>query len=71
MNTALLEKNNAVKKFPHLRNALILFIIEAQINRSISMSEGLQVVMSPVQMAAVLSDNTLTEAETLQNRLLG
>lgn len=35
------------------------------------MSEGLQVVMSPVQMAAVLSDNTVTEAETLQNRLLG
>ncbi|RSB28006.1 hypothetical protein EGK68_20970 [Enterobacter cloacae] len=35
------------------------------------MSEGLQVVMSPVQMAAVLSDKTVTEAETLQNRLLG
>ena len=35
------------------------------------MSEGLQVVMSPVQMAAVLSDKTVTEAETMQNRLLG
>jgi hypothetical protein len=27
--------------------------------------------MSPVQLAAVLSDKTVTEAETLQNRLLG
>ncbi|MGP3593101.1 RNase A-like domain-containing protein [Vagococcus sp. WN89Y] len=35
------------------------------------MSEGLQIVMSPVQMAAVLSDKTVTEAETMQNRLLG
>lgn len=35
------------------------------------MSNGLQVVMSPVQLAAVLSDETVTEAETLQNRLLG
>jgi len=35
------------------------------------MSEGLQIVMSPVQLAAVLSHKTVTEAETLQNRLLG
>ncbi len=35
------------------------------------MSDGLQVVMSPVQLAAVMSDKTVTEAETLQNRLLG
>nr|WP_270221072.1 RNase A-like domain-containing protein [Kosakonia cowanii] len=35
------------------------------------MSDGLQIVMSPVQMAAVLSDKTVTEAETMQNRLLG
>lgn len=35
------------------------------------MSEGLQIVMSPVQLAAVLSDKTVTEAETMQNRLLG
>lgn len=35
------------------------------------MSEGLQVVMSPVQLAAVLSEKTVTEAETMQNRLLG
>ncbi|AMO49183.1 Orf24 [Enterobacter sp. FY-07] len=35
------------------------------------MSEGLQVVMSPVQLAAVLSDKTVTEAETIQNRLIG
>ncbi|MCR4457246.1 MULTISPECIES: RNase A-like domain-containing protein [Pseudescherichia] len=35
------------------------------------MSDKLQVVMSPVQLAAVLSDKTVTEAETLQNRLLG
>lgn len=35
------------------------------------MSDKLRVVMSPVQLAAVLSDKTVTEAETLQNRLLG
>jgi hypothetical protein len=35
------------------------------------MSEGLQVVMSPVQLAAVLSDKTITKADTMQNRLLG
>ncbi len=35
------------------------------------MSDGLQIVMSPVQLAAVLSDETVTEAETMQNRLLG
>ena len=35
------------------------------------MDNGLQVLMSPVQLAAVLSDETVTQAETLQNRLLG
>ncbi|WP_318011315.1 hypothetical protein [Brenneria tiliae] len=35
------------------------------------MEEGLQIVMSPVQLAAVLSDKTVTEAETVSNRLLG
>lgn len=32
---------------------------------------GMVVVMSPVQLAAVLSDKSVTEAETLSNRLLG
>ncbi|EPF6317485.1 RNase A-like domain-containing protein [Enterobacter cloacae] len=32
---------------------------------------GITVVMSPVQLAAVLSDKSVTEAETLSNRLLG
>jgi hypothetical protein len=32
---------------------------------------GMAVVMSPVQLAAVLSDKSVTEAETLSNRLLG
>jgi len=32
---------------------------------------GISIVMSPVQLAAVLSDKTVTEAETLSNRLLG
>lgn len=32
---------------------------------------GMRIVMSPVQLAAVLSDKTVTEAETLSNRLLG
>ncbi|EMJ5882931.1 hypothetical protein HV357_01340 [Enterobacter cloacae] len=32
---------------------------------------GMTVVMSPVQLAAVLSDKSVTEAETLSNRLLG
>ena len=31
----------------------------------------MRIVMSPVQLAAVLSDKTVTEAETLSNRLLG
>ncbi|CPR14737.1 hypothetical protein JMY81_08120 [Brenneria goodwinii] len=35
------------------------------------MSEKLQVALSPVQLAAVLSDQSVTEAETLSNRLLG
>ncbi len=32
---------------------------------------GITIVMSPVQLAAVLSDKTVTEAETLSNRLIG
>lgn len=32
---------------------------------------GMRIVMSPVQLAAVLSDKTVTEAETLSNRLPG
>ena len=32
---------------------------------------GMTVVMSPVQLAAVLSDKSVPEAETLSNRLLG
>lgn len=35
------------------------------------MDTGLQFAISPVQLAAVLADRTLTEAETLSNRLLG
>jgi hypothetical protein len=35
------------------------------------MENEFQVLMSPVQLAAVLSDETVTQAETLQNRLLG
>lgn len=35
------------------------------------MCNGLNIVISPVQMAAVLSERSVTEAETLQNRLLG
>ncbi|MFE8102748.1 RNase A-like domain-containing protein [Brenneria goodwinii] len=35
------------------------------------MESVLPVVMSPVQLAAVLSDKSVTEAETLSNRLLG
>ncbi|QKJ86263.1 hypothetical protein PMPD1_1302 [Paramixta manurensis] len=35
------------------------------------MDDGLKVVMSPVQLAAVLSDRTVTESETMSNRLLG
>ena len=31
---------------------------------------GMTVVMSPVQLAAVLSDKSVTEEETLSNRLL-
>ncbi|MCR1568702.1 MULTISPECIES: RNase A-like domain-containing protein [Mixta] len=33
--------------------------------------DGMRIVMSPVQLAAVLSDKTVTEAETISNRLLG
>lgn len=33
--------------------------------------DGLSIVMSPVQLAAVLSDKSVTEGETLSNRLYG
>ncbi|NHB95836.1 RNase A-like domain-containing protein [Photorhabdus stackebrandtii] len=32
---------------------------------------GLRIVLSPVQLAAILSDNTVTEEETWSNRILG
>lgn len=35
------------------------------------MDNGLQIAMSPVQLAAVMSDKSVTEAETMSNRLLG
>ncbi|WP_158782352.1 RNase A-like domain-containing protein [Pantoea sp. BAV 3049] len=35
------------------------------------MDDGIKIVMSPVQLAAALSDKTVTEGETLSNRLLG
>jgi len=35
------------------------------------MGNGLQIAMSPVQLAAVLSDKSVTESETMSNRLLG
>lgn len=35
------------------------------------MDNGLNIVLSPVQLAAVLSDESVTEAETLSNRILG
>lgn len=35
------------------------------------MDNGLQITMSPVQLAAVLSDKTVTESETLSGRLMG
>ncbi|MFE8115324.1 RNase A-like domain-containing protein [Brenneria goodwinii] len=35
------------------------------------MEDALRVTISPVQLAAVLSDQSVTEAETLSNRLLG
>lgn len=35
------------------------------------MDDGIKIVMSPVQLAAALSDKSVTEAETLSNRLLG
>lgn len=34
-------------------------------------ADGFKVVLSPVQLAAVMSDKTLTEGETLSNRLFG
>jgi len=33
--------------------------------------EGIRLVLSPVQMAAVLTNESLSEAETLTNRLWG
>lgn len=35
------------------------------------MDNGFQIAMSPVQLAAVLSDKSVTESETMSNRLLG
>lgn len=35
------------------------------------MDDGIKVVMSPVQLAATLSDKSVTEGETLSNRLYG
>jgi len=35
------------------------------------MDNEIQIVMSPVQLAAVLSDKTVTESEVMSNRLLG
>ena len=35
------------------------------------MDDGIKIVMSPVQLAAVLSDKSVTEGETLSNRLYG
>lgn len=33
--------------------------------------EGLRVVLSPVQLAAIMSDKSVTEGEILSNRLFG
>ncbi|MGQ8774880.1 hypothetical protein ACUTQ5_10740 [Serratia sp. NA_112.1] len=35
------------------------------------MDDGLVVALSPVQLAAVISDKSVTEGETLSNRLWG
>ncbi|HFD2064011.1 TPA: RNase A-like domain-containing protein [Serratia marcescens] len=35
------------------------------------MDDGIKIVMSPVQLAAALSDKSITEGETLSNRLYG
>lgn len=35
------------------------------------MDNGLRIAMSPVQLAAVLSDKTVTESESMSNRLMG
>jgi len=35
------------------------------------MDDGIKIVLSPVQLAAVLSDKSVTEGETLSNRLYG
>lgn len=35
------------------------------------MDNGLQIAMSPVQLAAILSDKSVTESEGMSNRLLG
>jgi len=33
------------------------------------MDDGIKIVMSPVQLAAALSDKSITEGETLSSRL--
>lgn len=35
------------------------------------MDDGIKIAMSPVQLTAALSDKTVTEGETLSNRLYG
>ncbi len=35
------------------------------------MDDGIKIMMSPVQLTAVISDKTVTEGETLSNRLYG
>lgn len=35
------------------------------------MDDGIKVVMSPIQLAAALSDKSVTEGETFSNRLYG
>lgn len=35
------------------------------------MDDGLKIVLSPVQLAAALSDNSVNESETMSNRLMG
>ena len=35
------------------------------------MDDGLKIVLSPVQLAAALSDKSVTESETISNRLMG
>lgn len=35
------------------------------------MDDGIKIVISPVQLAAVLTDSSVTDGETLSNRLYG